>query len=67
MSLPHNLMLGDCIDGMQALPADSFDLVFADPPFGIGFDGPRSVYNRDESMVNLGTPKLSRGCMRTSP
>lgn len=30
--------LGDCIAGMQALPEGSVDLVFADPPFNIGYD-----------------------------
>jgi site-specific DNA-methyltransferase (adenine-specific) len=30
----HN---GDCIQGMNALPAGSVDLVFADPPFNIGY------------------------------
>ncbi len=29
---------GDCIDGMKSLPAESIDLVFADPPFNIGFE-----------------------------
>ncbi len=29
---------GDCITGMQSLPAGSVDLVFADPPFNIGYD-----------------------------
>src|SRR4029434_2628601 len=29
---------GDCIAGMNALPASSVDLVFADPPFNIGYD-----------------------------
>ena len=29
---------GDCIAGMNALPAGSVDLVFADPPFNIGHD-----------------------------
>jgi DNA modification methylase len=29
---------GDCIAGMNALPAESIDLVFADPPFNIGYD-----------------------------
>jgi site-specific DNA-methyltransferase (adenine-specific) len=29
---------GDCIAGMNALPAGSVDLVFADPPFNIGYD-----------------------------
>lgn len=30
----HN---GDCISGMQSLPEGSIDLVFADPPFNIGY------------------------------
>src|SRR5262245_39113625 len=29
---------GDCIAGMNALPAGVIDLVFADPPFNIGYD-----------------------------
>src|SRR3954464_14702753 len=29
---------GDCIAGMNNLPAESIDLVFADPPFNIGYD-----------------------------
>lgn len=29
---------GDCIAGMHDLPAGSVDLVFADPPFNIGYD-----------------------------
>src|SRR6476659_2613268 len=28
----------DCVAGMNALPAGSVDLVFADPPFNIGYD-----------------------------
>ncbi len=40
--LPEDLQgrihLGDCIAGMNALPAGSIDLVFADPPFNIGYD-----------------------------
>ena len=36
---------GDCIAGMQALPANSVQLVFADPPFNIGYD-----YDRLESV-----------------
>lgn len=30
--------LGDCVAGMQELPEGSVDLVFADPPFNIGYD-----------------------------
>lgn len=29
---------GDCIAGMKAMPASSVQLVFADPPFNIGYD-----------------------------
>jgi site-specific DNA-methyltransferase (adenine-specific) len=28
----------DCIEGLSALPAGSIDLVFADPPFNIGYE-----------------------------
>ena len=29
---------GDCIEGMKAVPDESVQLVFADPPFNIGFE-----------------------------
>jgi site-specific DNA-methyltransferase (adenine-specific) len=29
---------GDCLDGLAALPEGSIDLVFADPPFNIGYE-----------------------------
>jgi site-specific DNA-methyltransferase (adenine-specific) len=36
--LQHDrLIQGDCIAGLNALPANSVDLVFADPPFNIGY------------------------------
>jgi site-specific DNA-methyltransferase (adenine-specific) len=41
----------DCVSGMKKLPDESIDLIIADPPFGIDFDGKSSVYNRDESLV----------------
>lgn len=41
----------DCIDGMKRLPAGQIDLVIADPPFGIAFDGRSSAYNRDGELV----------------
>ena len=44
----------ECIDGMKQLPESSVDLVIADPPFGIDFDGKSSVYNRNESLVVSG-------------
>ena len=33
----NTIRLGDCIEGMNRLPAGSVDLVFADPPFNIGY------------------------------
>jgi site-specific DNA-methyltransferase (adenine-specific) len=41
----------ECIEGMKQLPKDSINLVVADPPFGIDFDGKSGVYNRDENLV----------------
>jgi site-specific DNA-methyltransferase (adenine-specific) len=41
----------DCIHGMRKLPNGCVDLVIADPPFGIDFDGKSSVYNRNERLV----------------
>jgi site-specific DNA-methyltransferase (adenine-specific) len=32
------LVTGDCVDIMTRLPAESVDLVFADPPFNIGYE-----------------------------
>lgn len=34
----NSIQLGDCIEGMRALPEGSVDLAFADPPFNIGYD-----------------------------
>lgn len=31
------ILVGDCIAQMQALPAASIDLIFADPPYNIGY------------------------------
>jgi len=49
---------GDCIAGMQALPADSIDLIIADPPFGIDFDGKGSQYNRKSDLVVEGYEEI---------
>ena len=34
----NSLQLGDCVAGMNTLPAGSVDLAFADPPFNIGYN-----------------------------
>ncbi|MFX0107379.1 MAG: DNA-methyltransferase [Candidatus Hodarchaeota archaeon] len=41
----------DCIQGMRRLPAECVDVVVADPPFGISFDGMSAAYNRDAGLV----------------
>jgi len=33
------LIVGDCIEAMQALPAGSIDLIFADPPYNLQLSG----------------------------
>ena len=39
MSLAKNrIHQGDCRQLLEQLPPDSVDLVFADPPFNIGYD-----------------------------
>lgn len=38
MTLPKNqIVAGDCIEQLKSLPDGSVDLVFADPPFNIGY------------------------------
>jgi site-specific DNA-methyltransferase (adenine-specific) len=34
----HTVIQGDCIKGMESRAAASVDLIFADPPFNIGYD-----------------------------
>jgi site-specific DNA-methyltransferase (adenine-specific) len=40
-----------CVQGMRQMPPASVDLVIADPPFGIDFDGRGSQYNRTRDLV----------------
>ncbi|MBN2229522.1 MAG: site-specific DNA-methyltransferase [Candidatus Thorarchaeota archaeon] len=39
---------------MRCLPDSSVNLIIADPPFGIDFNGKSSVYNRDDELVIAG-------------
>jgi len=34
----NTVQLVDCVEALNALPAGSIDLSFADPPFNIGYD-----------------------------
>ncbi len=49
--LPVNQILaGDCIEVMNALPAASVDLIFADPPYNLQLKG--ELHRPDNSMVD---------------
>lgn len=50
----------DCIEGMRKLPDKSIDLIIADPPFGIDFDGKGSQYNRKTDLVVEGYQEVQR-------
>ncbi len=38
LTIENEILEGDCLDHLTSLPRGSVDLVFADPPFNIGFD-----------------------------
>ena len=42
--------LGDCIERLAALPAETFDLVFADPPYNLQLEG--ALSRPDHSVVD---------------
>ncbi|EPX86768.1 Modification methylase [Salipiger mucosus DSM 16094] len=50
-ALPLNtILIGDCIKQMQALPAESVDLIFADPPYNLQLRG--ELHRPDNSRVD---------------
>ncbi|QFT58480.1 Modification methylase DpnIIB [Sulfitobacter sp. THAF37] len=51
VALPLNeILAGDCIDAMNALPANSIDLIFADPPYNLQLRG--DLVRPDNSKVD---------------
>ena len=51
VTLPRNQILsGDCIEVMRALPAGSVDLIFADPPYNLQLKG--DLHRPDNSRVD---------------
>lgn len=44
------ILLGDCIEQINALPEDSIDLVFADPPYNLQLEG--ALSRPDQSVVD---------------
>ncbi|MEO6636156.1 MAG: modification methylase, partial [Devosia sp.] len=50
-SLPvDTILVGDCIDHMNALPAGSVDLIFADPPYNLQLE--EGLTRPDQSRVD---------------
>lgn len=47
---PGRILLGDCVAQMNALPAGSVDLVFADPPYNLQLQG--ALHRPDDSLVD---------------
>ncbi len=45
------VIYGDCIEEMQNLPAESVDMIIADPPFGLDFNSKETLYNRKKANV----------------
>ncbi len=47
----NTIVFDDCIEGMRKMPDECIDLIIADPPFGINFNGKEVIYNRKEEYV----------------
>lgn len=47
--LENHIWRKDCLEGLQSLPKGSVDLVFADPPFNIGYEYDEYQDARDEA------------------
>ena len=60
----NHLHHGDCIAGMAQLAAGSVDLVFADPPFNIGYD--YDVYDDRNERRRLPRPGREPGASRST-
>ncbi len=49
-TVEDEIIIGDCIERLASLPADTFDLVFADPPYNLQLES--SLTRPDQSMVD---------------
>jgi modification methylase len=46
----HGVLIGDCVDRLAELPAESVDLIFADPPYNLQLQG--DLKRPDDSRVD---------------
>ena len=57
----------DCITNIaKRIPDNSIDLIIADPPFGINFDGKGAQYNRKSEFVISGYTEIAQNDYLTS-
>ena len=53
-SVPLNTILaGDCIEEMRRLPAESIDLIFADPPYNLQLKGDLQKLTQNELFLDI--------------
>lgn len=60
----NTILTGDCIKRMQSLPEDSVDLIFADPPYNIGYQYDKYEDKRDDSEYIQWTENWIDQCAR---
>ena len=46
----NTILKGDCVAALEALPDNSVDLIFADPPYNLQLNG--DLHRPDQSMVD---------------
>ncbi|MDX1564711.1 MAG: site-specific DNA-methyltransferase [Phycisphaeraceae bacterium] len=64
-SIPQNtIAVGDCLETMAAWSAESLDLIFADPPYNIGYEYDRYEDNRSDEEYVRWTQDWIAGCTR---
>ena len=65
LKLPVNdIALGDCIESMNSWPEDSVDLIFADPPYNIGYQYDHYEDKRDDHEYVQWTQDWIGACAR---
>ena len=67
----NSIILGDCIEVMRGLPADSIDGIVTDPPYGIEFMGKEwdgaNGFRRSLNAADVGRDNAFGRTSRTSP
>lgn len=62
--IKNDIILGDCIETMAGLPENSVDLIFADPPYNIGYNYDKYDDQRSDEDYIEWTQRWIDGCSR---